>query len=351
MTTATGLEPTLDPTAAAAAEADARAASQDEEQGRRTTTTTDDNTTEGAAGRRAGAAAAPEGGDMLWGYIQSKYQSHAGFLAEALAEAIPQCVLQTIAVITMGQASPLFLVSILTSVTVIGSKGYLVSYSIHRPSFVFNFCCILADMFCLFALCAWLFDDSVSYSQKVVWVYLLVGGCALLVTGGLALVIFSMVDDHLKLLNVWPPRYDERASAWFDIYLVRLVAWIVAVVPVSVVFLTTKLSLVPILVFKSLDPEHAQRWQFYSQLYRFLSLNLNDWRLYIANRFFTDCHIHVAALQKAITRDVSIQLRVTRQEVMPTRIELEREELFSWVRGVGTQVPIFLACHKSGNDS
>jgi hypothetical protein len=272
---------------------------------------------------------------MLWGYIQSKYQSHAGFLAEALAEAIPQCVLQTIAVITMGQASPLFLISILTSVTVIGSKGYLVSYSIHRPSFVFNFGCILADMFCLFALCAWLFDDSVSYSQRAAWVYLLLGGCALLGAGGLALVVFSMVDDHIKLLHVWPPRYDQRASAWFDIYLVRLVAWILAVVPVSVVFLTTKLSLVPILVFKSLDPEHAQRWLFYSQLYRFLSLNLCDWRLYIANRFFTDCHLDVAALQKAITHDVSIQLRVTRRDNSPTRLMLEREEMLSWAHHVG----------------
>jgi hypothetical protein len=320
MLSSTGLEPTLDPTAAAAAEEDARATGDEER---------------GAVATRAAQQVRHEESDMLWGYIQSKYQSHAGFLAEALAEAIPQCVLQTIAVITSAQASPLFLVSILTSVTVIGSKGYLVSYSIHRPSFVFNFFCILADMFCLFALCAWLFDDSVSYSQRAVWVYLLLGGCALLGAGGLALVIFSMVDDHLKLLRVWPPLYDERASAWFNIYVVRMVAWLLGVVPVSVVFLTTKLSLVPILVFKSLDPEHAQRWQFYSQLYRFLSLNLCDWRLYMANRFFTDCHLDVAALQKAITHDVSNQLRAMRGIGAPARINLEREQLLSWAHSVG----------------
>ena len=52
------------------------------------------------------------GGDMLWGYIQQKYQAHAGFLAEALAEAIPQCILQTIAIISTGEPSTLFIVSI-----------------------------------------------------------------------------------------------------------------------------------------------------------------------------------------------------------------------------------------------
>lgn len=46
-----------------------------------------------------GAGAGGEN-DMLWDYIQHKYQSHAGFVAEALAEAIPQCILQTIALIT-----------------------------------------------------------------------------------------------------------------------------------------------------------------------------------------------------------------------------------------------------------
>jgi hypothetical protein len=78
-------------------------------------------------------------GDMLWDYIQRKYQAHAGktstyyhiifilnrlgFLAEALAEAIPQCILQTIAVITAGKASPVLTLSIVVSITVIASKG------------------------------------------------------------------------------------------------------------------------------------------------------------------------------------------------------------------------------------
>jgi hypothetical protein len=34
--------------------------------------------------------------DALWSYLQQKYHAHAGFLVEALAEAIPQCLLQVL---------------------------------------------------------------------------------------------------------------------------------------------------------------------------------------------------------------------------------------------------------------
>ena len=47
--------------------------------------------------------------------------------------------------------------SILMSITVVASKGYLVAYSIHRPSFAFNYLTITADSFNLFASATWLF--------------------------------------------------------------------------------------------------------------------------------------------------------------------------------------------------
>jgi hypothetical protein len=107
--------------------------------------------------------------DMLWDYIQHKHQSHAGFVAEALAEAIPQCILQTIALITQpssDQISPVIVLSILMSICVLSSKGYLISYSIHRPTFIFNFICIIADCFNLFATCSWLFQhDFINFSE------------------------------------------------------------------------------------------------------------------------------------------------------------------------------------------
>jgi hypothetical protein len=268
--------------------------------------------------------------DMLWGYIQKKYQSHAGFLVEALAEAIPQCVLQTIAIITSGSASTLFIISILQSIVVIASKGYLVSYSIHRLTFIFNYICIVADVFSLFAIISWLFGNDASTIQSQTWVYLLVIGWSLLVVSGFCLVVFSIVDDHLKMRNtmLWNNPEDSN-DLWFNIYLVRLVAFTLAVIPVCIVFLTVKLSLIPVCVFKSLNAEHAQRWQFYTALYRFLGLHLTDVRIVVANKFFLQCLdakdvLGIRLRSYDITRDEFGRLRSRAEKLEQEKMTLRR---------------------------
>lgn len=157
--------------------------------------------------------------DMLWSYIQHKYQSHAGFLAEALAEALPQCMLQTIAVISLGEASPVFLVSILTSILVIASKGYLISYSIHSLTFFFNFICIVTDVFGLFAILSWLSsaDTGPGDIYNRIYTTLLAAGWVLLAGGGLCLVLYSMFDDHLKLRRLPHPE-GRGEDLWFHLY-------------------------------------------------------------------------------------------------------------------------------------
>lgn len=75
--------------------------------------------------------------DSLWTLLQRKYHAHAGFLVEALVEAIPQCSLQVAAVVIAHDASALNVFSILLSLAVIGSKGWLAAYSLHRPTCVF----------------------------------------------------------------------------------------------------------------------------------------------------------------------------------------------------------------------
>ena len=94
--------------------------------------------------------------DSLWSTLQRKYQSHAGFLLEALVEALPQCGLQIAALVLLGDASTLTVLSILLSLSVICSKGWLAAYSLHRPTFVFNSLAIAADVAELFASAAWI---------------------------------------------------------------------------------------------------------------------------------------------------------------------------------------------------
>jgi hypothetical protein len=162
-----------------------------------------------------------------------------------------------------GEALPwLNVFSILMSITVVASKGYLVSYSIHRPSFAFNYTCIAADAFNLFATSTWLFvglasavggsggnnaDDnndgfvgsnsgvsegSEGPLERHPWFcWPALAGMACCCVGGFALLCFTMFDDHLKALH--PGIYGTGAagnggvykSVWFDVYLVRGVAW------------------------------------------------------------------------------------------------------------------------------
>merc|ERR1719326_1197724 len=103
---------------------------------------------------RAQAASADT--DSLWVLLQRKYHAHAGFLVEALVEAIPQCALQTAAVVLARESSALNVFSILLSLSVIGSKGWLAAYSMHRPTFAFNSLCIATDVAGCFATSAWM---------------------------------------------------------------------------------------------------------------------------------------------------------------------------------------------------
>jgi len=92
-----------------------------------------EETQAGDAGSRAGVEAEQEG-DSLWEYIQSKYNAHAGFLTEALVEAVPQSLLQTTAAIMLGTLNPLNIASIVLSVGGVASKDKIISYSIHTPT-------------------------------------------------------------------------------------------------------------------------------------------------------------------------------------------------------------------------
>lgn len=197
----------------------------------------------------------------------------------------------------------------------------------------------MADCFNLFAICAWLFlhsDDFFTNTFNQLWLILFIGGCFLLVIGGLCLVVFSMIDDHLKYChsNEWQIVLNGQ-SIWFDIYLVRFVAWCVAVVPVCVIFLTSKLSIIPICVFQSMNPEHAQRWLFYTNLYRFLSLPQQDLRLQVTNLFFINCkkemwRLKVGLESQTVTRDEFFRLRDR-----VSRIEQKKIALQTWLINVG----------------
>jgi hypothetical protein len=124
-----------------------------------------------------------------------------------------------------------------------------------------------------------------------------------------------MIDDHMKYnrVDIWGVIGDVETKV-FDIYIginsrssylfnylifliinysffhiVRTIAWFLAIIPVCILLLTCKLTLIPVLFLHSLDPEHASRHSFYSPLFQFLSLNKPSLRLHVANKFFLQC--------------------------------------------------------------
>ena len=233
--------------------------------------------------RRKGPAEA----DSLWLAFRAKFASHSGFLAEAVVEAVPQAGLQAAAALLAGSISPLNLISILLSVLVIGSKGWCLSYSLHRPTLAFNSLCVASDVLALFACLALVFsaplpsplgaEDHFATTLALVpalassargWLLLLAGlSLCLAVGAGLLLLLATMADDTLLSRR----RRLSLDNPAFEVLVVHPTSFLLALLPCAVLQLCLKLSYLPVLVFKSLDPEHAMHAAFYRGLYAFAS--------------------------------------------------------------------------------
>ena len=238
------------------------------------------------------------GGDLLYEYIQRKFYSHGGFLVEALAEAIPQSILQTVAVLHFDNASPLFIISIFVSICVISSKGYLISYSMHRPSFMFNLFCVFADVLCIFATICWLFttDDEGDESDalfdvydevKATWMVLYGGAASLMVISFGCFIAFVTLDKHHEIdIEVTHNYYGGACVMFLDLYLASFLGWFFSLIPMVVALMTFKFIIFP-LITQNQDEcnEFAKYKTFYSSLHKFVSINKSHQKLQIVNRF------------------------------------------------------------------
>ena len=144
------------------------------------------------------------------------------------------------------------------------------------------------------------------------WLLMVLAGTLMGVVGGGGATLFSICDDHLKarhanksasdplcytvqaavtslaLHTQAPPLLSTTTtpvllaspssapgllqvnSIPFDIWTLRVCAWILSVLPSVVLLLTMRLSLLPLIAFRSLSSEHANHHAFFSALFRFL---------------------------------------------------------------------------------
>merc|ERR1719397_986415 len=98
--------------------------------------------------------------DPLMHWISSKIQKHGGFIVESLIEALPQSILQFVALLCYKNVTPLSLYSIISSMTSVAIRGVMFSYSLNRATFIFNIACFAADIFNIFSCLSWAFWDA-----------------------------------------------------------------------------------------------------------------------------------------------------------------------------------------------
>lgn len=130
-------------------------------------------------------------------------------------------------------------------------------------------------------------------------------GLALSVVGGHGALWFAMADDHLKLRDKvqWPYGVRGIKSVFFDLYIVRIFAWLVALIPAIVCFAVVKLAFIPLCVLRSVDPDLMRHASFYRDIAGFLLEGCQEDmqnRLWIANSFLVQARHEKARLSSLL---------------------------------------------------
>jgi len=238
--------------------------------------------------------------DPLSNYISKKMVMHGGFVIESIVESVPQSILQMVAIVLTRQVNLISVVSLVISIVSVSSRGLMVSFSIHRPTFVFNFACFVCDVFRVFCVVSWLFFATPSSFSKHIfflsnavddpftfvwwWKEVIVVCMAFL---GDVLAFFSVVEmfwkDHraARERGVWK-------STLADLCLVCLITLfgLIVFVPALIVLEAMILSALPIIVFNSLSSDKADYAQAYKQLFAWIQKSDYHGRLRHVNQYF-----------------------------------------------------------------
>ena len=284
--------------------------------------------------------------DPLSDYIKQKTISHLGFIVEAVVEAVPQSILQMVFIVIYGHYNNLNIFSILMSMIVVASKGTLLCYNIYRPTAIFNFLAFSVDIFGIFSVCAWLFcltdvaDINVNSTSTTVTEIInssIINATEILMADNNGTLLFDInssinininssgvsefTTDYVlfEMFPVWGPAYYYFRSLTFIFYVLIVEAIIgigmlfyemyrehpeypwkaipmflliiggvtLVLMPATLVILTIRFTLVPMLVLQSFDHTRKKSLQYFTILFNFFgeSKTLSDLhdRILLAN--------------------------------------------------------------------
>ena len=86
-----------------------------------------------------------------------KLNKHGGFILEAFLEALPQSILQLIAMVYYEETSYIAVGSIILSMTSIMSKSLVISQGLDWKSYIWTWLCVCTDFFSIFFVVSWTF--------------------------------------------------------------------------------------------------------------------------------------------------------------------------------------------------
>eukprot|EP01083_Nonionella_stella_P014134 39776_1 len=90
-------------------------------------------------------------------FTAKKINKHGGFILEAFLEALPQSILQLIAMVYFKETDLMSVCSILLSFTSIMTKSLVISQGLEWKSFLFTWLSVCADFFSIFFMVSWIF--------------------------------------------------------------------------------------------------------------------------------------------------------------------------------------------------
>ena len=80
---------------------------------------------------------------------------HMGFIMEALIEALPQSIIQLIAIVYYQDTEYINVISIIISLISVSTKTLVFSVAIDFRVFIFNWLSLVCDFFGVFAIVSW----------------------------------------------------------------------------------------------------------------------------------------------------------------------------------------------------
>ena len=160
-------------------------------------------------------------------WIEKKFRKHLGFIMEAVIEAIPQSIIQMIAIVYFQETEWINIVSILISLTSVATKSMVFSYAITFDIFIFNWLSLVSDFFGIFCVLSWVFynpnnEENIN-NIGLFWINqtIIIWASICVWTGIFFLLSYDCISEWYGL-----PRRDRNFASGMIIFCKQVCIWI-----------------------------------------------------------------------------------------------------------------------------